>query len=123
MSTTTTNKTVETPRKLFPRFDAPEQIVSGNGPHFTSHEFQMLLIKKSIKHITLAFNYSSTNELPNVQSFKYAPQNKKRKLLKEKLENYLHPYREAIHTTTGETAAKLLMERKLKHSSISSSQI
>ena len=40
VSTMTSNKTIETFKSLFARYGLPEQIVSDNGPQFTSDEFK-----------------------------------------------------------------------------------
>ena len=40
MPTTTSNKTIETFKSLLARYGLPEQIVSDNGPQFTSNEFK-----------------------------------------------------------------------------------
>lgn len=118
MSSTTTSKTIEVLRSLFARFGVPEQIVSDNGPQFTSHEFQMFAKRNGIKHITSAPYHPSTNGLAErfVQSFKNALRSMKqeKRSLKEKLESYLLSYRNTPHATTNETPAKLLMGRSLR---------
>ena len=60
MTTTTTEKTLETLSVLFAAFGLPEQIVSDNGLQFTSVEFEVCMMKKNgIKHIRSAPGHHS----------------------------------------------------------------
>ena len=61
MPTTTSNKTIETLKSLFARYGLPEQIVSDNGPQFTSDEFKWFCKSNAIRHITSAPYHPSTN--------------------------------------------------------------
>ena len=47
-------RTIEILRSIFARNGVPEQLVSDNGPQFTSDEFQTFLKRNGIKHITSA---------------------------------------------------------------------
>ena len=60
MPTTTSNKTIETLKSLFARFDLSEQIVSDNGPQFTLDEFKWFYKSDGLHgHITSAPYHSS----------------------------------------------------------------
>ena len=45
MSSTTSQKTIDVLRSLFARYGIPEQLVSDNGPQFTSEEFSVYATK------------------------------------------------------------------------------
>ncbi len=62
-SKTTTSKTMEALRTVLARNGLPEQFVSDNGPQFTAAEFQLLLKKNGVKHITSAPYHPATNGL------------------------------------------------------------
>ena len=53
MKSTTTEKTLEVLHNLFTAYGLPEllQLVSDNGPQFTSSEFESCMRANSIKHI------------------------------------------------------------------------
>ena len=61
MPTTTSTKTIETLRSLIARYGLPEQVVSDNGPQFTSDEFKGFCKSNGIRHITSAPYHPSTN--------------------------------------------------------------
>ena len=61
MSTTTTTKTITELRDLFARFGIPEQVVSDNGPQFTSEEFTSFMKSNGIKHTRCAPYHPSSN--------------------------------------------------------------
>ena len=50
MATTSTAKTVAKLRQLFAVYGLPEQVVTNNGPQFTSAEFKSFVKGNSIKH-------------------------------------------------------------------------
>jgi transposase InsO family protein len=50
MKTTTSTKTIEALRMIFCRTGIPKQIVSDNGPQFTSGEFENFTKQNGIKH-------------------------------------------------------------------------
>ena len=69
MNSTTTSKTLEILRKIF---SAYEQMVTDNGPQFTSDEFATFAKANGIKHIRTAPYHPASNGLAErfVQSFK-----------------------------------------------------
>ena len=72
MSTTTTPKTVQVLQVLFAKYGLPEQLVSDNGPQFTSEDFAYFMKANGIKHIRSAPYHPSSNGLAKrfVQTFK-----------------------------------------------------
>ena len=74
MSSTTSQRTIEVLSTYFARYGLPEQLVSDNGPQFTSHEFETFIQQQGIKHINSAPYHPSTNGLAErfVQTFKNA---------------------------------------------------
>ena len=116
-SKTTTSKTVEALRTVFARNGLPEQLVSDNGPQFTSEEFQLFLKKNGVKHTTSAPNHPATNGLAErfVQTFKQSLTSMKEDpgSMQAKLSKFLMKYRNKPHSTTGETPATLFVGRNL----------
>ena len=101
--------TIEILRSIFARNGVPEHLVSDNGPQFTSDEFQTFLKRNGIKHITSAPYHPSTNGLAErfVQSFKQALKSmtEEKGSTAAKLANFLFAYRNAPHSTTGQSPA------------------
>ena len=67
MSTTTSEKATEVLRSLFAHHGLSEQLVSNNGPQFTSAEFKQFLESKRIKHILFEYyvtTHVTTNAAP-----------------------------------------------------------
>ena len=61
MENTTAEETVSTLHSLFAHMGLPDQIVSDNGPQFTSEIFRKFTTANSIKHVTGAPYNPSTN--------------------------------------------------------------
>ena len=61
MPCTSAAKTITALRKLFASYGLPEQVVSDNGPQFTSEEFQSFMKNNGIKHIHCALYHPSSN--------------------------------------------------------------
>ena len=61
-------------RKLFAAYGLPEQLVSDNGPQFTSSDFAMFLKQNGVKHVRSAPYHPSSNGAAErfVQTFKRA---------------------------------------------------
>ena len=61
MKTTTAEETITQLRTVIARMGIPHQIVSDNGPQFTSEVFRRFAKAKGIKHVTGAPYHPSTN--------------------------------------------------------------
>ena len=113
-----TTQTIDILRDIFSRNGVPEQLVSDNGPQFTSEEFQIFLKSNGIKHIRSAPYHPATNGLAErfVQTFKQALKSMagEKGSTSAKLANFLLAYRSAPHSTTGQSPAMLFMKRQLR---------
>ena len=71
MSSTTASKTIIALQSLFAKYGLPEQLVSDNGPQFTSEEFAHFMKTNGIKHIHSAPYHPSSNGLAEcfIQTF------------------------------------------------------
>ena len=118
MQSTTVSKTVELLRQLFSRFGLPEQVVSDNGPQFTSEEFAIFMKSNGIKHTRSAPYHPSTNGLAErfVQSLKQALKTSHSTglSLSHRMSNFLLTYRSATHSTTGVTPSSLFLKREVR---------
>ena len=118
MNSTTTNQTITVLRELFARTGVPEQLVSDNGPQFTSEDFQTFLRNNGIRHITSAPWHPATNGQAErfVQTLKQGlkAMNDDHINLHQKLCNLLFAYRNATHATTNQTPAMLFLGRRLR---------
>ncbi|RXN16546.1 putative protein K02A2.6-like protein [Labeo rohita] len=63
MHSTTAEKTAVKLGEMFSHFGYPEQLISDNGPQFTSHEFAVFLQQCGIQHIKSAPYHPATNGL------------------------------------------------------------
>ena len=74
MKSTSAEDTIDELRAIFARFGLPEQIVSDNGPQFTSEAFQKFTSRNGIRHVTGAPYHPATNGIAErlVRSFKRA---------------------------------------------------
>ena len=72
MTTTTSHKTTTELQRLLSMYGIPTQLVSDNGPQFTSEEFTSFMKRNGIKHIHSAPYHPSTNGTAErfVQTFK-----------------------------------------------------
>ncbi|XP_014834021.1 PREDICTED: uncharacterized protein K02A2.6-like [Poecilia mexicana] len=118
MKSTTSEKTISVLRTIFARNGLPEQIVSDNGPQYTSEEFQDFMKKNGIKHFKSAPHHPATNGLAErfVQTFKKAMKAMTRDdiSIQHKIDNFLLVYRNSVHTTTNQSPALLFMNRQLR---------
>ncbi|KAJ8706686.1 hypothetical protein PYW07_012764 [Mythimna separata] len=102
----------------FARFGLPKQIVSDNGPPFTSSEFSRFLSANGVEHLFSAPYHPASNGAAEnaVRTVKKVI----KKAHREKLDitlflnNFLLHYRNTEHCTTGETPALLMCGRRLR---------
>ena len=118
MTTTSAAKTIATLRHLFSTYGLPEQVVSDNGPQFTSEEFQQFIQSNRVKHIRCAPYHPASNgavERFN-QTFKRAlkASQKDGRSLSHRLADFLLTYRFTPHSTTNRTPSSLFLNRELR---------
>ena len=63
MSSSTSQATIPALRQLFATYGLPQQLVSDNGPQFSSVEFATFLTRNGVKHIRSSPYHPSTNGL------------------------------------------------------------
>ena len=94
---------------VFAHFGLPEQLVSDNGPQFTSEEFAQFMRDCGTKHILCSPYHPSSNGLAErfVQTFKRAMRacEKDEPSLHLHLSEFLFSYRSTPHATTAITPA------------------
>ena len=116
METITTTKTVQALRTIFAHWGLSKQIVSDNGPQFTSEEFKQFCGLNGIRHVLVAPYHSRSNGEAErfVKTFKQAFRAMKGEDLLKRLDQFLFSYRNTPHTTTGYSPAQLLLGRRLR---------
>jgi hypothetical protein len=118
MNSTTTGKTIEVLRSIFAQQGLPEQLVTDNGPQFTSSDFENFLKSNGIKHILSAPYHPASNGLVErfIQTMKRTLKAGGRdgKSIHHRLAEFLFEYRATPHSTTNTSPSELLMNRKLR---------
>ena len=111
METVTTSKIVQALRTIFAHGGLPEQIVSDNGPHFTSEEFKQFCRLNGIKHVLVApYHPRSNGEVERFfKTFTQAFCAMKGEDLLKKLDQFLFSYWNTPHTTTGYSPAQFFI--------------
>ena len=112
MRSTTAESTCTTLRTLFASYGLPEEIVSDNGPQFTSAVFKEFLKSNGVKQ-TLTPPYHPASNGAAERSVQILKRNLEKQVLQSrdtlavshKLANFLFTYRNTLHTVTGETPA------------------
>ncbi|XP_031334049.1 uncharacterized protein K02A2.6-like [Photinus pyralis] len=122
LNTINTKITIEKLRETFARYGIPKTIVSDNGRQFTSSEMKTFCENNGIKHVfTPPYHPNSNGAAENtVKTFK-ASLNKALKdpkcrsaSIETLISRYLLWYRNAMHSTTGESPAQKMFGRKLR---------
>ncbi|BHF58176.1 hypothetical protein SprV_0100112600 [Sparganum proliferum] len=94
----------------------PEMVVSGNGPAFTSAEFEDFMEKNGIRHFTTAPYHAASNGLTEraVQTIKHGLAKQTEADLATKLSRFLFSYRITPNDSTGASPAELMFKRQLR---------
>ena len=92
-------------RQLFAAYGLPQQLVSDNGPQFSSVEFATFLTRNGVEHIHSSPYHPSTNGLTEhfVRTLKQAMKRSNGFDPHQKLTNFLLSYRSTPHSTTNTT--------------------
>lgn len=118
MSNITSSSTIKCLRSIFARFGLPEQLVTDNGPQWTSEEFSTFCKNNNVRHICTAPYHPASNGLAErgVQTFKKAMLAYKfdKNSLDHSIQQWLLAYRTAPHATTGKAPCELMFGRKLR---------
>ena len=117
MSSTTSTKTIEALREIFATHGLPAQLVSDNGPQFSSEEFISFLKANGIQELKSAPYHPKTNGLAErfVRTLKEAlTADKSSRSIQHKVNNFLLQYRNCPHATTGNSPAIMLMGQSLR---------
>jgi len=118
MTSTTTTKTIEALCDMFSRYGIPRQIVSVNGPQFTSAEFDRFINTNGIKHMCVAPYHPASNGLAErmVQTLEKSlhASHVAGTPLAKSLATFLFKYRTTPHTTTGVSPCSLIMGFSMK---------
>ena len=105
-------------RQLFATHGIPEQIVTDNGPQFTSADFTNFVKSNGIRHsLSSPYHPASNGEAERfVRTFKEAMKTGRNDglTLAHRINNFLLTYRTTPHTTTGTPPCELLMGRTLR---------
>ncbi|XP_063371511.1 uncharacterized protein K02A2.6-like [Cydia amplana] len=118
MAKTTARGVIKSLRETFARFGLPLEIVSDNGPPFTSKEYANFMENNGIKlTFTPAYHPASNGAAEN--AVKLCKRAIKKALrdgcdVDEALQAYLMMYRNVEHSSTGSTPAMLLQRRRLR---------
>lgn len=124
MKTTTSAKTIDVLRNLFASHGLPEEVVSDNGPQFTSCEFKQFLRSNGIKQTLVPAYHPASNGAAekSVQTVKAAllkqvlgeEAQQLTMSLQHRLANFLLMYRSTPHSVTGVSPAELFLKRQLR---------
>lgn len=118
MQRTTAEAVIKVLRETFARFGLPKEVVSDNGPPFSSKEYNEFMTRNGVKVSFSAVYHPASNGAAEgaVKLCKRAV----RKALRDgcdvdaALQTYLFTYRNVTHSTTGVSPATLLQRRTLR---------
>ncbi|XP_047020897.1 uncharacterized protein K02A2.6-like [Helicoverpa zea] len=118
MRSTNAISTIQVFRSIFARFGLPAQLVTDNGPPFSSQEFKQYCENNCIKHTTSA-PYRPQGNGAAENAVKTVKKAIKRALYENEdvnaaLSKFLFQYRNCEHATTGVSPAVALQGRRLR---------
>ena len=117
-NSTTSSKTIAVLRQLFATYGLPQQLVSDNGPQFTSDEFAAFLMGNGVRHSRCTpYHPASNGEAERfVRTFKEAMKASRYEglTLQHRLQNFLLTYRSTPHSTTNQAPCELFLGRKVR---------
>ena len=113
VTSTTSQSTITVLRSLFARFGLPMQLVSDNGPQFTSEEFKTFLHMNDIDRLLFPPYHPASNGQAEkyVQTFMQMYAKLGKMPLQEKVSKILFAYRNTAHSVTGVSPAELFLKR------------
>ena len=118
LSTSSTQKTIDILRSLFAQYELPEQLVSDNGPQFTSKEFEQFARANGIRHIRSApYHPASNGQVKRfIRTMKRSLQagEKDGRSLHHNLAEFLFTYGTTAHATTNVTPSELFLGWQLR---------
>ena len=118
MDDVSTDKLLDELRSIFATWEISSQIITDNGPQFTSQRFEQFFRANNCKHTRTSPYHTATNDIAEcfVQSLKQALQasRKEAKSHSKRIASFLIHYRNARHSTTKVSPAQLLMKRDLR---------
>jgi hypothetical protein len=118
MPDTTAEHTVDALQVIFATHGLPEQLVSDNGPQFTSQAFETFVKLNGIRHIRCSPYHPSSNGLAEcfVRTFKEAMTASRDdgRSLQHRVSDFLLTYRSTPHATTAESPASLMFKRQIR---------
>ena len=108
--------TNEKMRSTFATLGLPEQLVTNNGPSFTSEEFRQFMQNNGVHHIMTSPYHPSSNGLAEraVQTFTSGMKKLSEGTLESWVTRFLFHYCTTPHVTTGQSRAELMLGRQLR---------
>ena len=116
MPHTTATATIQALRSIFAIHGLPMELVSDNGPPFTSEEFAIFMGQNGIRHLRSPPFHPATNGAAEraVQTFKNGMRKSTLSQLSHKLAEWLLHVRTTPHTITGQAPCEMLMHRTIR---------
>ena len=114
MSSTTADRTIDELRLIFAEHGLPEEVVSDNGPQFTSQEFKQFLAKNGIKQTLVPPYHPASNGAVErcvrlvKEGLKKSMLRNEHRSLKHRLADFLLRYRTTPQSTTSVSPAELM---------------